>query len=260
MVKVVEGENAWVIDNGIVYLCKVIKSIGTGKMRKFFIHYQGWKPKYDIWTDEQNLVHEKDAIGKERLMKSISLNPSTKVKEVKQKVSQVSKPITDEVEAVAEEPTTSSSSSNVSRRKILTDEGQIAAKKRRRALAEQDLIDEYSGIDGDYVMKIPVPLNIKKHLVDEWSLVAGNGKRLLSLPRAITVEQIIEEFLDEKEKKNTPETVRFRCLLWRLPFHENFNGIDSCCALGNLIPPKLFYFEAHFCSVRFPVPDICLAA
>ena len=57
-------------------------------------------------------------------------------------------------------------------------------------------------------MKIPVPLNIKKHLVDEWSLVAGNGKRLLSLPRAITVEQIIEEFLDEKEKKNTPETVR----------------------------------------------------
>jgi MRG/RNA binding activity-knot of a chromodomain len=219
MVKVVEGENAWVIDNGIVYLCKVIKAVGAGKMRKFFIHYQGWAPKYDMWTDEQNLVHEKDAGGKERLTKSISSNPPTKAKEGKKKVSQVSKPVVDEVEAAAEEPSTSSSSTlNVSKRKILTDEGQIAAKKRRRALAEQDLIDEYSGIDGEYIVKIPVPLNIKKHLVDEWSLIAGNGKRLLSLPRAITVEQIIEEFLDEKEKKNTPETVKFRFLLTRVSF------------------------------------------
>lgn len=210
MVKVVEGENAYVIDNGIVYLCKVIKGIGAGKMRKFFVHFQGWAPKFDIWTDEQNLVHEKDTSGKERLMKSISSNPLTKAKEGKRTVPRVSKPTVDEVEAAAEEPSTSSSSSlNVSKRKILTDEGQIAAKKRRRALAEQDLIDEFSGIDGDYCPKIPVPLNIKKHLVDEWSLIAGNGKRLLSLPRAITVEQIIEEFLDEKERKNTPETVIF---------------------------------------------------
>ena len=128
MVKVVEGENAWVTDNGNIYLCKVIKATGVGKMRKFFIHFYGWKATFDCWTDEQNLAHEKDESGKERLKISISSNPSTKVKEVKKKVSQVNKPTADEVD-VTEEPSSSSSTTiNVSKKKILTDEGQIAAK------------------------------------------------------------------------------------------------------------------------------------
>ena len=205
MVKVTEGENAWITDNGSIYLCKVVKATGNGKVRKFFIHFVGWAAKYDCWTDEHALAHENDAVGKERLLKSITATGPPPVKVRKNSKQTIAEDLPKDVAEVEDLPASSSTHTN---RKLLTEEGQLAAKKRRKALAEQDLIDEYSGIDGEYVVKIPVPLNLKKHLVDEWSLITATGKRLVSLPRKITVKNIFEEYLDEKERKCTAEMVR----------------------------------------------------
>lgn len=211
--KIVEGENAWTSDNGNIYLCKVLKATSTGKLRRFFIHFQGWKARYDCWTDEQSLAHEKDEAGKERLKKSIISAPPPPIKEKRKRVSLTTKDSTIDEEDTADCVASSailSSSSVTNKASSLSVEDQLAAKKRRRVLAEQDLIDEYSGIDGEYVVRVPMPLNVKKHLVDEWSLVTGTGKRLISLPRAFTVTSIFEEFLDEKEKKSTPQIVSWR--------------------------------------------------
>jgi hypothetical protein len=213
--KIVEGENAWTSDNGNIYLCKVLKATSAGKLRRFFIHFQGWKARYDCWTDEQSLAHEKDEAGKERLKKSIVSAPPPPpiIKEKRKRTSLSTKDSTiDEVDTTdcVASSVILSSSSVTKKVSSLSVEDQLAAKKRRRALAEQDLIDEYSGIDGEYVVRVPMPLNVKKHLVDEWSLVTGTGKRLISLPRAFTVTSIFEEFLDEKEKKSTPEIVSWR--------------------------------------------------
>lgn len=211
--KIVEGENAWTSDNGKIYLCKVLKATSTGKLRRFFIHFQGWKARYDCWTDEQSLAHEKDEAGKERLKKSITSAPPPPIKEKRKRISLTTKDSTIDEEDIADcvaSSVTLSSTSVTNKVSSLSVEDQLAAKKRRRALAEQDLIDEYSGIDGEYIVRVPMPLNVKKHLVDEWSLVTGTGKRLISLPRAFTVTSIFEEFLDEKEKKSTPEIVSWR--------------------------------------------------
>ena len=208
--KIVEGENAWTSDNGNIYLCKVIKATSSGKLRRFFIHFLGWKARFDCWTDEQSLAHEKDDAGKERLKKSITAAPPPPIKEKRKRISLDTKDSTVEGEDSADCVASSSmlSSSSVTNKVTnLSGEDQLAAKKRRKALAEQDLIDEYSGIDGEYVVRVPLPLNVKKHLVDEWSLVTGTGKRLISLPRAVSIASIFEEFLDEKERKSTPEVV-----------------------------------------------------
>lgn len=209
MLKVTEGENAWITDNGNIYLCKVLKATTNGKVRKFFIHFMGWAVKYDCWADEHTLAHQNDAVGKERLLKSITATGPPPAKERKNNKRAVAEDVPKDSAEVEDLPP----SSTHTNRKILTEEGQIAAKKRRKALAEQDLIDEYSGIDSEYVVRIPVPLVLKSHLVDEWSLITATGKRLVSLPRKNTVKKIFEEYLDEKEKKCTAEMVRVFLLI-----------------------------------------------
>ena len=101
----------------------------------------------------------------------------------------------------------SSPSALSSKRKIISDEDMMIAKKRRRELAEKDLIDEHCGLDGEYMGKILIPLNIKKHLVDEWNLIAGIEKRLVRLPRPIPATDIFNEFLDEKKSKLNSDVV-----------------------------------------------------
>jgi hypothetical protein len=201
--KIQEGDALCVADRGKIYSAKVIKAAKAGNISRYFIHFQGWAKKYDTWVDEHNVCCETDTAGKERLR--LSLGGGSKAVGDGKKKSGLPKDNEGDVpEGEAEASSSSSSSSSAStsiKRKVVTEDYMIAAKKKRKELAQKDLIDENSGIDAEYSSKVPIPLNIKKHLVDEWSLVTGTAKRLINLPRPITVANIIEEFLDQKEKK-----------------------------------------------------------
>ena len=208
MVKFSEGDLVWAADNGNLYLSKIIKATEVGKLRKYFIHFQGWNEKFDVWADEYNLVAQKDEAGKKKLFDSLQ-GIAKPTKEKKNSIKNESERIEhDEVHVpdILKRGRTLMSSSSV-QRKILSDEDMNLAKKRRRELAEKDLIDEHCGLDGIYFGKILIPLNIKKHLVDEWNLITGLEKRLLRLPRTITVSDIFDEFLDEKKGKATLDVV-----------------------------------------------------
>jgi hypothetical protein len=207
--KIQEGDAICVADRGKMYSAKVIKAAKAGNIFRYFIHFQGWAKKYDTWVDEHIICCETDIAGKERLRLSLGGGSKAVGNGKKTSVSSDMNGI-DSVEGAEEASSSSSSSSSTStsiKRKVITEDHMIAAKKKRKELAQKDLIDENSGIDAEYSSKVPIPLNIKKHLVDEWSLVTGTAKRLINLPRPITVANIIEEFLDQKEKKIGSEEV-----------------------------------------------------
>ena len=208
MVKFAEGDLVWAADNGNLYLSKIIKATEVGKLRKYFIHFQGWNEKFDVWADEYNLVAQKDEAGKKKLFDSLQ-GIAIPIKEKKNSIKNESdriEPTEVHVPDISNGGRTLMFSSTV-KRKILSDEDMNLAKKRRRELAEKDLIDEHCGLDGIYFGKILIPLNIKKHLVDEWNLITGLEKRLLRLPRTTTVSDIFDEFLDEKKGKTTLDLV-----------------------------------------------------
>lgn len=201
MVKLAEGDSVWAADNGKLFEAKIIKFTEAGKLRKYFIHYKGWSGRFDVWVDEQNLVPLNDLSGKAKLQDSfLGIKSPSKGKKRKD-----ADGLQIEDASTAQK---SSSSPGPSSQKCVKVEDAIVVRKRRRELAEKDLIDEHCGLDGEYVIHVPLPLSIKTQLVDEWTLITGPQKRLIRLPRPFTVANIFEEFLEEKKKKTTPEVVR----------------------------------------------------
>ena len=54
------------------------------------------------------------------------------------------------------------------KRIAISEEEHIIAKKRKKALALQDLTKD---IENDRNTKVPLPLPLKQHMVDEWGLI-----------------------------------------------------------------------------------------
>jgi hypothetical protein len=79
-----------------------------------------------------------------------------------------------------------------------------ADRKEKRQLAEAELTVEN---DGSFDEKIPLHASLKKHLVDDWTLITKVPQRLVSLPKPAhaTVSSIITEFIASKTvKKEDP--------------------------------------------------------
>ena len=75
-----------------------------------------------------------------------------------------------------------------------------ADRKEKRQLADAELTIEN---DGSYDGKISLHTSLKKHLVDDWTLVTKVPQRLVSLPKPAhaTVSSIIAEFIASKSSK-----------------------------------------------------------
>ncbi len=83
------------------------------------------------------------------------------------------------------------------------------AKKRRKALLLTDLVDEDDTL---YSSKLHIPFDLKRHAVDEWSLITkeSSARRLLILPKksSSNVRSIFRAFLEmKKNEKGAEETV-----------------------------------------------------
>jgi len=194
------NETIFAADNGKLFEAKIIKIQELGDIFKYFIHYNGWARKYDTWIDD-NLIAKKDdnkAIEKLREhAKSIWIPAAKKNKGSALKLGK-SKQVVDIVEEPeAEDKATSSSSSSAAN----PVEGvTLDRKKIRRALLLKDIAEQEDCL---YSSRIEIPFNLKTHLVDEWSLITKDCKRLLVLPKesSITVRGLVEDFLESKAHK-----------------------------------------------------------
>ena len=87
----------------------------------------------------------------------------------------------------------------MSRGKKRPQEESQETKRRKKQLLQTDMFDEDDNVTS--VLKLQIPLTLKKHMVDEWKLVTKAPFRVLSLPRSFTVNGVISEFLLYKQGK-----------------------------------------------------------
>lgn len=247
-----EGEAIFAFDNGNIYEAKILKSQSAGSICKYFIHFQGWDRKYDIWIDETLIAKKNAAADLERLkaqtnviiikqkkgnlsstssilstaLPSVTMpNESLESESIENKLSQ------EDAKLVAHDKRKRKGGAEygvnvpVGKRRLIIDEKEI--KKYRKSIAASDMIDLNDEDDGLSVeSKLQIPFSLKKHLVDEWSLITQDPKRLLLLPRNISVETIILEFLEFKRKKIDDDQYA--------KYNELFEGLklyfDKCLA------------------------------
>ncbi|KAJ1418987.1 MRG-domain-containing protein [Ochromonadaceae sp. CCMP2298] len=223
-------------EKGHVYPAKVLRVHTVNNIRKYFIHYDGWPRKYDVWVDDKLLSFEKDTerlakleaglqgqVAKEGGAKEDSGAKGDKGKGKKGSQSKampapgVSSPSQVSPRRGAQpgaSESASAESENVAcaeadepmiatvkqgSKRVMTAEAMDRVKKHNKRMIAMDLNDE----GGDDHPKLVIPFPLKKHLVDEWGLIVADVPRLLPLPRPAgsTVDSIIGEFLAAKLPK-----------------------------------------------------------
>lgn len=232
------GEIVYAVDNGNVYEAKVLMVQHEGSLWKYFIHFQGWSRKFDVWVDESSLAKTDDMAAIERLKDSAKLVIVTNKKGKKKGQALglndiipgaiVETPHSGDEDGAggdgammvdgeggeanggdyAEETTTvrggskrrsSGASSANKKTKVVVDASTLA--KQRKMIAASDMFDMDDDGDIDPHARIPIPIGLKKHLVDEWGLITQDPKKLLQLPRPINAQTVVMEYLEQKLKK-----------------------------------------------------------
>lgn len=130
---------------------------------------------------DENLVFKNDLAGAEKLKES----------------KKSSKKFTMDVAVTA--TSASEGSSTLRGKKKRAQEESLESKQRKKRLLQTDMFDEEE--NNTSVLKLQIPLTLKKHLVDEWKIVTKPPFRMLSLPRSFTVTDVISEFLLYKQGK-----------------------------------------------------------
>lgn len=214
-------------DNGMLYEAKIMKIQEYGKERKYFIHYNGWARKYDMWMDEDQLADKNDPLAVERLKeaargKLLPTGKRGKTSAPKQAIVKIGKQKID-FETVNRGPapasTTASNSSSamsiastesverlLKEKKSATLKGieliSFDAKTYQKELLQKDLIDQVD--DEVLVAKIKLTMSMKRHLLDDWNLITKEmNNRLIRLPKSYnqSLTGIFEDFLAVKRKQ-----------------------------------------------------------
>eukprot|EP00941_MAST-03F_sp_MAST-3F-sp1_P003862 g3862.t1 len=169
------GEKVFVLhqDSQLMYEAKVL-SKRSGEENKdedaedsafFFVHYNGWKKKWDEWVPGKDVLAFTEANKK----KAKQLQDARKMGKAKENDKR--------------------KSNNVLEKK---------KKKKKKTYGERELEDE----DADEAeVRIPLTFTLKKQLVVDWERIVSK-KRTIPLPRTPTVLEILDQFKDAKKKLN----------------------------------------------------------
>lgn len=199
-----EGEIVFARDRGRLYEAKVARVHTYKGITKYFVHYNGWAPKFDCWLGAEFLAKKKEvenlrskAAGKGNKRKAAGGEAGDGdgeggLKDTKSKgnVSLLGISVADMEGA----PKTGEGSEN---KKTAAEEA-AAMKDKRRRMTMEDLSDDENEVSQ---LKLVFPLKIKKHAVAEWSMIRTEPSRLITLPRPTTVEDIFASFLEHKAQK-----------------------------------------------------------
>lgn len=220
------NDNVWAADQGKLYPARVVKIHAIGPIIRYLIHYNGWARKFDCWVDDQSLlpkmadvipsIDDLPTLASSNSM-SKSNGKSSSASDTKHEVTKIverndvrltateaeSHPfrarensevasVETSVDMHLEAPTKS-----VSSKKKVPDE----ASKKRKILANADLICDEE--EESFALQIPIPFLLKRYLVDEWSLITKEPKRLLQLPKqqGKSAHSFIMDYLEFKKRK-----------------------------------------------------------
>lgn len=238
-----------VLDRGRYYESKILKVECYSQVWKYFVHFQGWKRRWDCWMDE-SLIFKHDDEGKEML----------KLSKLKAKRES--------------NVTTSRSDRNItilnSNEKRTLDIS-LEERRRKKRLLQTDMIDD---TDMSFsVMNLQIPLTLKKHMVDEWKIVTNPPFRVLSLPRPRTVSMLLEDFLASKKPKVGEEVLQKHrellhglkayfdkalplILLYRQERTQYQDFLEKCSSSGRKMIPSDVYGLEHLLRLFVRLPSL----
>jgi len=218
----------------LLYEAKILKHKKESGSYNYFVHYQGWNRNWDEWVAESRIMKQV-AENFEKQKKLLATHMAqTKAKKQKQKAekagkkskggsdsgsnSRASTPVSDRPSLrpgkrslADDEISTSSkdeeSSNPTTTTPVTTKEGASTRKKRKEEAVEEsvDTILSDDIIDNKYCIDIPEEL--KYVLVNDWDLVV-HQKQLFKLPAKVTVNNIIEQYLDHLKRQDMPGSKR----------------------------------------------------
>jgi mortality factor 4-like protein 1 len=203
------GDTVCAYDLGRPYDAVVVNTMqedGGDTQNMAFVHFRGWNRKYDSWYLCSDLAYKDDVEACMALHARLG-DPTVSTKfTAKKSGGNENADATDEMDLEEEDGRPSSSSSRGTKKKRQRIEDQHMKeklnelKRNRGVLAQSDLTDE-GDEDRKLLSKLALPYAVKRHLVDEWSLITAEPKRLIALPRKYTVDRIFAEYMAFKAKK-----------------------------------------------------------
>ena len=165
----------------------------------YFIHFQGWKSKWDKWTEEHKLVEdnpENRELSKTRMKEARSKkkNKRTKMNEQVQELKRRK-----DGEKVAAAKAAAEVAELRRKKKEEAEAASEGAAKRATYLLENDLEDLGSRSD---VQHVQVPFTLKKVLIDEYERIIvdtvglnGYPQRMVAdLPATISIKTVLERY------------------------------------------------------------------
>ncbi|GBG79240.1 hypothetical protein CBR_g29291 [Chara braunii] len=168
-----EGEKVLAYHGPLIYEAKTQKAEFRKKEWRYYVHYLGWSKNWDEW------------VGIERLMKYTEANLLKQKKLFKQ---------------------------NAERKKLTAGKagkaggvagggGGSGGGKGRRRRADSSM-EERDGEEPEQAFRITFPGTLKKQLIDDWKQITQEGE-LVCLPREPTVNQILDNYLELKTKRES---------------------------------------------------------
>ncbi|XP_004287991.1 PREDICTED: mortality factor 4-like protein 1 [Fragaria vesca subsp. vesca] len=201
-----EGEKILAYHGPRIYEAKVQKAEIRKNEWRYFVHYLGWNKNWDEWVGVDRILKYTE----ENIMKQQALDKKQGVdKNTKSGRSAHTKPKSS-ADAKAEKE----------------DQKNNVAKGKKR---KNDSGTEKESVNLEKLVKIQIPVSLRKQLVEDWEFVCEQDK-LVNLPRSPTVDDILQKYLDYRTKKDGKLTD---------PVGEVLKGIR--CYFDKALPLILLY-------------------
>ncbi|CAO1404290.1 unnamed protein product [Diamesa tonsa] len=226
--KFVEGERVLCYHGPLIYEAKALKStVSKEKQVKYFIHYAGWNKNWDEWVPENRVLkyNEVNCQLQKETMKTHATSTKNSKKAAKTTTKKIetskdtpdSRSSTPSKDTVKETSTSSSrsrasSSKSISNTPVPSTTGKeskledaplsdVPKKKRQRLDTSISNEGEDNTISKNEI-SIAIPKDLKLCLVDDWHAINSQHK-LAELPAKMTVDQIVEDYIQYKQSKST---------------------------------------------------------
>lgn len=165
---------------GLLYPARVLKIQEKGNKISYFVHYLGWKQRWDEWVSEGRVFKCNDANMRK---KELLLEEAKKNKNKRKSKYLINK-----------------------NKKLKAASTSKNSKKKRQKEVDDTIISE-SGRASKKTIKIKIPGLLKKQLATDWEQITKKNA-LLPLPRDPSVSQILDYYLSAPRRDKNPEITK----------------------------------------------------